>query len=139
MPAARSGGWQRQIQPFGIQARVEGGFVEMPLLPFQGGFELLFGGIEQLANAFAIFGRKLAYVFADQGERALTAQGLHADGLQFVRGTRGSDARQGTGYQFLYGFIEHWCGVFYCSKGGLPRRVPVRYAQKWPPQRDVTP
>src|SRR5664280_3384090 len=38
-------------------------------------------------------------------ESAFAAQNLDAHGLQFLQRTRGCDARQGTGLQFLYGLI----------------------------------
>ena len=41
------------------------------------------------------------------GGHAIQADGVHPDRLQFRGRLHGSDARQGTGRQFLYGFVEH--------------------------------
>ena len=94
----------------------QGGFVELPLAGFERRFELLLGGVEQLADARALLGRELAHVLADLGQRAFAAQHFDAHGFQLLGRAGGGDARQGTGLQLLYGLIGHGCGVFHCSK-----------------------
>ena len=101
MAAARRGRRQREIQPFGVQARAESRFGELPLPGLEGVFERLFDAVEEHAGALAFFGRQFAHVLAGQGERAFAAEGLDADGLQFLGAPGGGDAGQGTGFQFL--------------------------------------
>jgi S-adenosylmethionine:tRNA ribosyltransferase-isomerase len=102
--AARAGRGQREIHPLGIEARAQGGFVELPLPGVERGFELLLGGVEQLADAFALFGREFAHALADFGERAFAAHGVHAHRFESLGRLRGSDARKGTRRQFLFDY-----------------------------------
>jgi hypothetical protein len=102
MAAARSGGWQREIEPFGVEAGAEGGVVEPGLAGVEGGFEALLGAVEQHARALAVLGREFAHLLAELGKSALAPERVDADGLQFLGGRGGGDARQGTGLQFLY-------------------------------------
>jgi len=67
----------------------------------EGVFERLFDAVEEHAGALAFFGSQFAHVLAGQGESAFAAEGLDADGLQFLGAPGGGDAGQGTGFQFL--------------------------------------
>src|ERR1035437_10773747 len=48
--AARSGRGQSEIHPLGIEARAQGGFIELLLPGVECGFELLLGGVEYLRS-----------------------------------------------------------------------------------------
>ena len=107
MPAPRARGGQRQVHPFGVQTGAQRGLRELLFLGFEGLFELLLGGIQQLADARPLLRRELAHLLAELREPALPAERVHPHRLQFFRRLRGFDAREGTGLQFLYGLIEH--------------------------------
>src|ERR1017187_6504503 len=98
---------QGEIHPLGIEARAQGGFIELPLPGVERGFEFLFGGVEHLPDALALFWRKFAHALADFGKRAFAAHRVHADRFESLRRRRGSDARKGTRRQFLDGFVKH--------------------------------
>ncbi len=118
MAAARTGSRQCEVNPFGVEAGAESRFGEVPLLGLERLFELLLGAVEQFADAGALFGREFPHLLADLRQRAFAPQRFDANGLQFLGRARGCDARQGTGFQFLYGLIGHDYGVFHCSKWG---------------------
>ena len=51
MAHLRAGRGEREIQPLGREASFQGCGVELALTGFEGGFQRLLGGIEQLADA----------------------------------------------------------------------------------------
>ena len=117
-PRRGSGRRQGEVDPFGVESRTQGGRVELLLPGIERRFELLLGGVEHLADAFALFGRELAHALADFCKRAFAAHGVHADGFEFLWRCGGSDAREGTRRQFLNGFIKHVVEVLIVATGG---------------------
>jgi hypothetical protein len=67
---------------------LQGFSVELAAAGFVGRFQLLSGGIQQLAH-----------ILTDLGERALAAEHFDAHGLQILGRTGGLDAGQGGGFE----------------------------------------
>ena len=107
MPAPRTGRRHGQIQPLGIQPRAQRRLVEFPLPDIERAFQLLLGGVQHLADPFALFGRELAHALADFRQRALAPHHVNTDRFQRLGRLGGSDPRKETRRQFLYGFVKH--------------------------------
>src|ERR1019366_3363447 len=96
--AARAGRGQGEIHPLGIEARAQGGFIELPLPGVERGFE---------------------------------AHGVHADRLESLGRLGGSDAREGTGRQFLDGFVKHVMEMLIVASGGGRLGADARIMEAW--------
>ena len=62
------------------------------LAGFEGGFEHLLSGVEQLADAGAVLGGDLTHIFAGLGQRAFAAEHFDAHRLQVFGRSGGLDA-----------------------------------------------
>jgi hypothetical protein len=107
MADPRAGCGEGEIDPLGIEAEFEGLRIELAQTGFQAGFDVLFGGIEQLAGARAVFGRHLAHFFADLRERAFAAEHFYAHLLQVLQRTGGLDTGQGGGFEVRQLLFKH--------------------------------
>ena len=104
---ARAGRGQREIQPLGVKPLFQGLRIELAQPRFEGGFQFLLGGIQQLADARAVLGRQLAHVFAGLGERAFAAKHFDAHLLQIFGRACGLDAGQRGGFKIRQLLFEH--------------------------------
>ncbi len=105
MSAARAGRGQSQIEPFGVEARIQNGGFERGLLGLDRPLDPLLRRIERLARTGAVFGRELAHLLAHESERALAAKRFHARRFQFLQRGGGSDPRQEKALLLLYGIV----------------------------------
>ena len=106
-PRRGPGAGTREIHPLGIQPRAQRCVVEFLLPCVECRFQLLLGGVQHLADPFALFGRELAHALADFRQRALAPRRFNSHRFQLLGGGSGSDPRKGTRRQFLYGFVKH--------------------------------
>ena len=105
--APRTGRGQRQVEPFGVEAGFQGDLGEGLLAGFERLLDILPGAIEQLTDARAVFGGELAHFLAGLRQRRFAAERVHAGSLEFLLRGGCGDTRQRTGFQLLYGLIQH--------------------------------
>jgi hypothetical protein len=77
-PGAVSRRGQREIEPLRIEARLERLPFERGFALLESGFQVRFGGVQQFAEAGALFRRDLAHAFADFSEGAFPSEHLDA-------------------------------------------------------------
>ena len=99
---------RRQVDPLCIETGFEGAALELRVAGVPRGFDRLLDGVQELADARALFGRELAELLRDLRQRALAAEHFDADLLELFGGGGGGDALPRARLQFVqHGFEWH--------------------------------